>query len=65
MNIYNKLFIRKKQKYNLNFPITLQTNGILLEDKLPLLKKYHIQYGLSYNGIYNTETRGLQSTLAI
>lgn len=55
----------QKQKYNLNFPITLQTNGILLEDKLPLLKKYHIQYGLSYNGIYNTETRGLQSTLAM
>ena len=55
----------QKQKYNLNFPISLQSNGILLEDKLPLLEKYHIKYGLSYNGIYNTETRGLQSTLAM
>lgn len=55
-----------KIKNNLSFRTTLQTNGILLTDeKIKWLKDLDIQWGTSFDGIYNDISRGENSTKAI
>ena len=63
---YFQIIQEEKEKNNLNFSVSLQTNGILLtKEKEQLLKKYNITIGTSFDGISNTIHRGQASTNAI
>ena len=63
---FYQFILDKKQQYNLNFNISLQSNGILLSQKLiDFFSKENIEVGLSFDGIFNDDTRGEQSTQAI
>ena len=61
-----KTLVIEKNKYNFNFKISLQTNGILLtKEKKQFLDNLNIKWGSSFDGLYNTENRGIASTNAI
>ena len=58
---------KEREKYNLNFKITLQTNGILLDTKTEkfLTEDLDIQIGSSFDGLFNTQNRGILSTTKV
>ena len=63
---YFILLENEKQKNNLHFTTTLQTNGILLtKEKQEFFHNLNIGIGYSFDGIYNTTNRGIASTKAI
>lgn len=56
----------EKKKYNLNIPTTLQTNSLLLsKEKVEFLDNLGIQFGTSFDGLDNTNSRGKASTKSI
>lgn len=58
--------VNEKERLGLKCKINLQTNGILLtKKKIKFLKKLRINWGTSFNGLHNTESRGQQSTDAL
>lgn len=58
---------KEREKYNLNFKITLQTNGILLDKNKEkfLTEDLDIQVGSSFDGLFNTKNRGALSTTGV
>lgn len=53
----------EKKKRGYNFETTLQTNSILLtEDKQKFLENLGINWGTSFDGLYNNDSRGKLST---
>lgn len=56
----------ERDKNQLDFDITLQTNSILLSpEKVEFLNRLGIQYGTSFDGINNDISRGKKSTAGI
>lgn len=56
----------EKKKYNLNFVTTLQTNSLLLsKEKLKFLDNLGIEFGTSFDGLDNNDSRGEASTKSI
>lgn len=56
----------EKKKYGLNITTTLQTNSVLLDqDMVDFLLQYNINFGTSFDGLRNTESRGAKSTESI
>ena len=63
---YFKLLFDLREKLKLNFSLSLQTNSILLTPEMDdFLNKYQYQIGSSFDGIFNTNNRGTDSTNAI
>lgn len=56
----------EKSRYGLEFITSLQTNSLLLdEEMIKFLDKYDINFGTSFDGLKNTNSRGLKSTESI
>ena len=57
---------REIKRLDLKIRVSLQTNGILMDNKMRrFLKAHDIHWGTSFNGLHNTETRGEKSTEAL
>ena len=56
----------ERKKYHYDFKVSLQTNLTLLTpEKEKLLKELNIDWGTSFDGIYNNDSRGELSTKAL
>lgn len=56
----------EKLKQGFDFTTSLQTNSVLLDSEmLDFLDKYDIQVGTSFDGLTNSDSRGVKSTEAI
>lgn len=63
---YFELLYNLKNKLNLDFTISLQTNAILYDkNKENLLKQYNFRIGSSFDGLLNTNNRGILSTTSV